>query len=132
MHWLNVNSLNLNPQSPFIASLPYDWPHSYIHQQFSHKKTTLLVAKQCPTINSYNSIQYYNYVVTCTCNILGSPCLFSLSLDLVGLCKMTVSKDSSGHWVPPPASVMAAVSNQSLNRSLPSPTYGGSKSPNNA
>ena len=41
---------------------------------------------------------------------------------------MTVSKDSSGHWVPPPASVMAAVSNQSLNRSLPSPTYGGSKS----
>lgn len=44
---------------------------------------------------------------------------------------MTVSKDSSGHWVPPPASVMAAVSNQSLNRSLPSPTYGGSKSPSN-
>lgn len=41
---------------------------------------------------------------------------------------MTVSKDSNGHWVPPLAPVMAAISNQSLNRSLPSPTYGGSKS----
>ena len=40
---------------------------------------------------------------------------------------MTLPKESSGHWVPPPT-VMAAVSNQSLNRSLPSPTYGGSKS----
>lgn len=45
-----------------------------------------------------------------------------------GLCKMTVSKDSSGHWVPPPGPTdMAAASNQSLNHSLPSPTYGGSK-----